>query len=160
EIGRLTQVARDALADLANITGVSKVTLSGELENARALLAAAGVAVEVSGETSVIPPAAGEALAWTVREGGTNILRHSAASTARITLERSDGVARLEIVNDGARPVARAGGHGLNGLAGRIQELSGTLSHGRMNEDRFRLTARIPVTAAREPRWTPSGYSS
>ncbi|HEY2551562.1 MAG TPA: histidine kinase [Streptosporangiaceae bacterium] len=160
EIGNLTQVAREALASLRNITGVSKVSLIRELENARALLAAAGVAVAVRADTTVIPPPAGEALAWTVREGVTNILRHSAASTARITLERSDGVARLEIVNDGAGPVAREGGHGLSGLAGRIQELSGTLSHGPINDDRFRLTALVPVTSAKEPRWTPSGYSS
>lgn len=160
EIANLTQVAREALAGLRNITGISKVSLTTELENARALLAAAGVAVAVRADTTVIPAPAGEALAWTVREGVTNILRHSAARTARITLERSDGVARLEIVNDGAGQVAREGGHGLSGLAGRIQELSGTLSHGRTNDDRFRLTALVPVTAAKEPRWSPSGYSS
>ena len=160
EIRNLTQVAREALADLRTITGGGKVTLAGELDNARALLAAAGVAVAFRGDASAIPPAAGEALAWTVREGVTNILRHATASTAKITLERRDGAARLEMINDGAVAGTRVNGNGLTGLAGRIEELSGTLSHGRLNENRFHLTAQVPVIAFEEPSWTASGSSS
>ncbi|HEX8007666.1 MAG TPA: histidine kinase dimerization/phosphoacceptor domain-containing protein [Trebonia sp.] len=58
EIENLTEVAREALAGLRAITaGGPKVTLAGELDSARALLAAAGVAVRVRGDISAIPPA-------------------------------------------------------------------------------------------------------
>lgn len=161
EIADLTATAREALAGLRAITDSGgKVTLAGELAGARDLLSSAGVAVSVHGDVPGIAPAAEEALAWVVREGTTNILRHAAADTADITLERHDGVARLEMRNDGARAPAGNGGSGLTGLAGRIQELSGTLSHGWLDHDRFRLVAQIPVTASEESRWTASGCSS
>jgi two-component system sensor histidine kinase DesK len=161
EIANLTEVAREALAGLRAITrDGDKVSLARELASARALLAAAGVTVSVRGDLPGIPPAADEALAWTVREGTTNILRHAAASAATITLERRDGVAGLEIRNDGAPPVTGNGGSGLAGLAGRIGELSGTLSHQRLSDGWFQLTAQVPATSQEEPRWTASGCSS
>ncbi|MDR0345055.1 MAG: histidine kinase [Nocardiopsaceae bacterium] len=161
EITNLTEVAREALAGLRAITSEGdKVSLARELVSARALLAAAGVTVTVRGELPGIPPAADEALAWTVREGTTNILRHASASTATITLERRDGVAGLEIRNDGAPPVTGNGGSGLTGLAGRLGELSGTLSHQRLSDGWFQLTAQVPVTSPEETRWTASGCSS
>ncbi|MGE5136845.1 MAG: sensor histidine kinase [Gemmatimonadota bacterium] len=161
EIASLTAVAAEALAGLRAITTASpQITLAGELASARALLAAAGVAVRVRGDASAIPPAAGEVLAWVVREGTTNILRHATAASVVITLECSGGLARVEIINNGAGPAAGAGGSGLRGLAGRIGEQSGSLSHGRLADDRFRLTAQVPVAASEEPHWTASGSSS
>lgn len=173
EIQSLTEVAREALAGLRAITeGTPEVTLAGELVSAQALLAAAGVAVRVRDDSSAIPPAAGEVLAWAVREGTTNILRHTAATTVLITLRSGQGLVRLEILNDGAHPAnppaedggsASGGpgtrGYGLSGLAARIQELSGTLTHGRLNDNQFLLTAQVPATSE-EPNWTASGCSS
>jgi two-component system, NarL family, sensor histidine kinase DesK len=144
--------------------------LADELDSATALLAAAGVTVRVHGDLPAIPAAVDEALAWTVREGTTNILRHATAATAKITLHGGDGLAELRILNDGtpsgagsddgADPAAETGGYGLSSLAARLSELSGTLSHRRLTDDRFQLTAQVPVTASEEPHWTASGCSS
>jgi len=95
-----------------------------------------------------------------VREGTTNILRHATAAAAEITLRFSDGQARLQIINDGVRHPAGGDGKGLHGLAARMTELSGTLSHGCLSDDRFQLTALVPVTPSEELSWTPSGFSS
>ena len=172
EIQSLTGVATEALAGLRAITAAGpQITLAGELASAQALLAAAGVAVHTDADDpSAIPPAAGQALAWAVREGTTNILRHATAATATITLRCDDGMARLEIRNDGAHPPASRGGpghgqpenggYGLKGLTARIQELSGTLTHGWLNDDRFQLTAQVPIAGSEEPHWTASGCSS
>ncbi|HEY3952700.1 MAG TPA: histidine kinase [Streptosporangiaceae bacterium] len=173
EIQNLTEVASEALAGLRAITaGSPKITLADELDSSSALLAAAGLTVRVHGEVPAIPAAVDEALAWAVREGTTNILRHATAATAEITLHRDDGLARLRMLNDGAPPVPPAdgsdgarpageyGGYGLSSLAARLEELSGTLSHGRLSDDRFQLTAQVPVTASEEPHWTASGCSS
>lgn len=161
EMDSLTTVARAALDDLRNITDNSgTISLQRELDNARALLANAGVALRVHGKASSIPSTTGEVMAWVVREGVTNIVRHATASTAVITLACHDGQARLEITNDGAPPAAQHDGHGLTGLANRIHEASGTLSHEWLRGGRFRLTAQIPRTPPEEPSWTASGCSS
>jgi two-component system sensor histidine kinase DesK len=163
EIESLTEVTREALNAVRNITqDGTQVTLERELDDGRVLLTAAGVEIRVLGSATGITGPAEEVLAWVVREGVTNMLRHAAASTATITVERRDGHARLEILNDGAsagKPAAD-GGHGLRGLAERLAAVSGTLSHQRAGDDRFRLIAEVPAAAAEETSWNVSGYSS
>lgn len=41
-------------------------------------------------------------LAWTVREGATNVIRHSKAHRCSVVLNRDDDYVRLDIVDDGA----------------------------------------------------------
>jgi two-component system, NarL family, sensor histidine kinase DesK len=45
-------------------------------------------------------------LAWAVREGATNILRHSQAATVSISAGRSAGRVWVQIVSDGAEPLS------------------------------------------------------
>jgi two-component system, NarL family, sensor histidine kinase DesK len=161
EIENLGEVARDALRGLRGIAADGgRPSLDGELDNARALLASAGLTVRVDAETAGIAPEADEVLAWVVREGVTNVLRHAVPASVTIEVQRRDGAVRLDIVNDGARPPEAADGHGLRGLAGRVEELSGTLSHGWTGDGRFRLTAQVPVTGVEETSWIASGCSS
>jgi two-component system, NarL family, sensor histidine kinase DesK len=84
-------------------------------------------------------------LAWAVREGTTNVIRHSDARTCSITASRRDGKVRLEIVNDGARPPTGKGS-GLAGLGERARALSGSMSTEHTG-DRFRLTVDVPEEA-------------
>jgi two-component system, NarL family, sensor histidine kinase DesK len=88
-----------------------------------------------------------EVLAWAVREGITNVLRHSQATTCSVTAGHRDGMVRLEIVNDGARPSADEG-NGLAGLAERTRALSGSASGVRLRGGRFRLLVQLPEEAA------------
>ncbi len=84
-------------------------------------------------------------LAWAVREGVANIIRHSAARDATITACRIDGSIVLEITNDGASPPGPRGA-GLNGLTERAQALAGSVAAS--NEaDRFQLVVRLPGDA-------------
>lgn len=116
EIRSLETLARDALADLrASVTGSREVTLVGELAAARAALEATGVAVTVSGDPPGVRRELGTVLAWAVREGTTNTLRHASASSCTIELRRSG----LRMRNDGVRAGDGAGGSGLRGLADR-----------------------------------------
>jgi len=41
------------------------------------------------------------ALGWAIREGVTNVIRHSRAAHCRIALVREDGLVRAEVVDDG-----------------------------------------------------------
>jgi two-component system, NarL family, sensor histidine kinase DesK len=161
EIKNLAGIARDALTGLRSITADgARPSLDGELRNARALLATAGVAVRIHGSDSGIPPEAGAVFAWMIREGVTNIIRHAAPGTATISMDCRDGIAWLEIHNDGADQPRVGDGHGLRGLNARVEALSGTLSHGWMSGGQFRLAAHIPISSIEETHWARSGFSS
>jgi two-component system sensor histidine kinase DesK len=148
EIEGLTGVARDALRGVRAVTrDQHAVSLRTETEGAAALLQAAGVQVQLDVHLPVLPAATEQVLAWAVREGVTNVLRHSHASTCSITAARRVGTVCLEIVNDGVR--ASAGrGSGLDGLAERARALAGSVSHERTGDGRFRLLVEVPEEAA------------
>jgi two-component system sensor histidine kinase DesK len=82
-------------------------------------------------------------LGWAVREGVTNILRHSEAETCSITAQQQAGRIRLDIVNDGASPTV-AEGTGLAGLGERARALSGSASAQHTPDGRFRLSVEVP----------------
>jgi two-component system sensor histidine kinase DesK len=86
-------------------------------------------------------------LGWVVREGATNMLRHSEARTCVFALEPGPGAAVLTLTNDGvaagAEPVRF--GSGLAGLAERLAGLGGRLTAERTGPDGFRLAARVPL---------------
>jgi two-component system sensor histidine kinase DesK len=147
EIDSLIAVARAALRDVLDIAHREPpIALSSEIERMVDLLASTGTETRVEAKAGPLPPAIDELFAWALREGMTNVLRHSSATTCTISIARSQGTIRLDIINDGAMPVT-PGGSGLNGLAARAAVLSGT-AHGRASGDgRFRLTVEVPEVA-------------
>jgi two-component system, NarL family, sensor histidine kinase DesK len=123
EIASLTSMARTTLRDMrAVMRDKHDVSMPAEADAAQAVLQAARITVIVAVALPGIAPALDAVLAWAVREGATNILRHSRASQASITASREGGLAMLEIVNDGASARVSeeaAEGTGLVGLAER-----------------------------------------
>jgi two-component system, NarL family, sensor histidine kinase DesK len=148
EIESLVTVARSALHDLRDIAHREPpIALSSEIERAVDLLASTGTETRVDIEADALPPAVDELFAWALREGVTNVLRHSAATTCAITIGRHDGTVRLEIVNDGAMPTS-ASGSGLSGLAARAAALSGAATARSLADGRFRLRVDVPEVAS------------
>ncbi|MEV1240434.1 histidine kinase [Nonomuraea sp. NPDC049750] len=161
EVESLTGVARDALRDVRAITrDEHSVSLRTEIDGAAALLGAAGVDTRL--DVADLPPLSGpaqNALAWAIREGTTNLLRHSDARTCAITLTHHQGTVRLEIVNDGAQPPSGAAdltrtpsplapsGTGLSGLAERTRAASGTWLT-TAHDGLFRLSVEVPEEVA------------
>jgi two-component system, NarL family, sensor histidine kinase DesK len=93
EIESLTGVAREALRGVRAVTRDEHlVSLRTETEGAAALLSAAGIDARIDLDLPDLPPAVEQVLAWAVREGVTNVLRHSRASTCSIT---AGGTGRL-----------------------------------------------------------------
>ena len=147
EIESLVSVARSTLHDLRDIAHREPpIALESEIERAADLLASTGTETRVDIAVDALPPAIDELFAWTLREGVTNVLRHSAATTCSIHIGRDGGNVRLEIVNDGAMP-ASAGGSGLSGLAARAAALSGSASARAIADGRFRLRVDVPEVA-------------
>jgi two-component system, NarL family, sensor histidine kinase DesK len=148
EIEGLTQVARDALRDMRAVArDQHAASLRTETDAATALLSAAGIQARVDLDLPELPQRAEAVLAWVVREGVTNVLRHSEASTCSITGALRHGRVRLEIVNDGARPPT-GGGSGLAGLGERARALAGSVSSDRTRDGRFRLAVELPREAS------------
>lgn len=61
------------------VAGYRRPTLERELEGAQEMLAAAAIGYHLDGHVPTLPAASEEALAWAVREGVTNVIRHSGA---------------------------------------------------------------------------------
>ncbi|HEY0541094.1 MAG TPA: hypothetical protein VGD53_22180 [Actinoallomurus sp.] len=68
-----------------------------------------------------LPDEAGSLLGWAVREGVTNIIRHSRAASCEISVDGRDGTAVLSIRDDGEGGSAIKG-NGLHGLTERVTE--------------------------------------
>jgi two-component system, NarL family, sensor histidine kinase DesK len=144
EIRSLTEVAREALRDIRRVVhGEHPVTLRTETQGATALLVAASIDAHIEVELPGLVPEVDELFGWAMREGITNILRHSQAAHCSITVSRQQRVALLEIVNDGAR-YNHGAGTGITGLIERAQLLSGHVTAGPLEDGRFRLSLEIP----------------
>jgi two-component system sensor histidine kinase DesK len=153
EIAELEQVARTALGEVREaVSGYRQPTLEGELAGARMALSAAGISADVVQARVALDPAVEAVLAWTVREGATNVIRHSGARhcTLRITASLTD--AGVEVIDDGVGANGvRAngnGGHGIAGLAERASVLHGTISAGALADGGYRLAVSVPVSRA------------
>ena len=84
-------------------------------------------------------------LGWVVREGATNVIRHSGARECRIVLRRGEGRARLELIDDGVGGLPDGDGSGLVGLRERVGAMGGNLEAGPA-EQGFRLSVDVPVS--------------
>jgi hypothetical protein len=92
-------------------------------------------------------------LATVLREGITNLLRHSKAQHCAIEAVVVDGKARLTIVNDGVGAQPEKGpktreGTGIQNLVQRVELLGGSLQAGVRQDGWFRLVAWVPLTSA------------
>ena len=155
--GDIEEIGRRALTEVRQaIDGYRGPGLAAELERARTALAAAGVAVRVSrppGGTA-LPEAVDALLGWVVREAVTNVVRHADARSCTIAWRVADGVATLEVTDDGhggsgAPPGGgRGAGAGLTGLRDRVASAGGSLAAGPSAGPGFRLAVEVPLTAA------------
>jgi two-component system, NarL family, sensor histidine kinase DesK len=152
EISELEGVARRSLTEVRQaVTSYRQPSLAAELVSSRRMLAAAGIEcrLRVPGSCS-LPPAVDGLLAWTVREGATNIVRHAGARHAEIAVELTGTEAAACLSDDGAGPggnaLAGLAGSGLAGLAERAARLGGTLAAGAGVRGGFRLRVSVPLT--------------
>jgi two-component system, NarL family, sensor histidine kinase DesK len=146
EVEDIEKVARDALREVREaVAGYRQPTLAAELAGAREALTAAGIEFRVDQEHATLPPAVEAVLAWTVREGVTNVMRHSQAKRCAIRISNKDGYATVDVVDDG-RGGTPAAGSGLQGLEERVLERGGTLSAKALPHEGFRLSVRLPLS--------------
>jgi two-component system, NarL family, sensor histidine kinase DesK len=159
EITDLEAVARRSLGEVrAAVTSYRQPTLATELAEARQMLAAAGMDCEIRAPAHIeLAPEAEALLAWTVREGATNVVRHSAARSVTITITATADEVTAEVADDGVGPAWDSGpdsgqpgpgehGSGLTGLTERARQIGAQISAGEGHAGKgFRLLVRVPA---------------
>ena len=165
EVADIRSLSRSALTQVREaVDGYRRPTLPSELAGAKVALEAAGIELQVDGAGGPLDPETESVLAWAVREGATNVIRHSGASRARIRITAGAASAELEVSDDGrgaagsnedrernagsGRELGSNGalepeGHGLAGLIERAHALGGTV-RGRSGPGR-----RLPAAGER-----------
>lgn len=178
ELRDILAVARKALADVRTVSsGYRRLSLTEELASARSMLTAAEIAVRCGGDDDEIAQTESTIVAAALREGVTNVLRHSAATWCEIAVRQVDDRLQLDVVNDGV-PEGHAagqdgdrgdddygvsdqsgvgsegaGGNGLDSLARRVAAVGGEMSTGRAGNGTYRLRVTVPRDADDPDMW-------
>jgi two-component system sensor histidine kinase DesK len=149
EIHDIEGVARQALREVREaVAGYRRPTLDEELAGASEMLEAAGISCLIENQTGVLPKAVDAVLAWAVREGTTNVIRHSRAKHCRIVLARDDEETYAEITDDGQgyrKESGEGSGSGLSGLTERVATFAGRVETGSLPDGGFRLRVDLPA---------------
>jgi two-component system sensor histidine kinase DesK len=142
EVADVESLARAALADVrAAVAGYRELSLAGELVSARAALKAAEIKADLPTTVDEVPEENRELFAWVVREGVTNVVRHSGAKRCTIQLTAS----QIEVLDDGKGPTPGGGasGHGLMGLRERANQAGASVQVGQAPGGGFRLAVKV-----------------
>ena len=154
ELSEIERVARQTLREVREaVAGYRQPRLESELEGARQLLEAAAIDFQIEPIKEVLSPALDATLAWTVREGVTNIIRHSRARHCKIALKEEHGRIYAEVLNDGSQrelveSIPGRSGLGLAGLRERVSALGGHMEAGPLTllgKEHFRIHVELPI---------------
>jgi signal transduction histidine kinase len=154
--------SRQAMAELRQALGVITHAPGGtepppSLARLAELTAGSGLAVTIDGTAEPLDGPAGSLLApveltayRVIQESLTNVLRHSAARSARVTLRRLDGALQVTVTDDGPARTGQPGGGGLGlrGLRERVAAHGGTFHAGPRADGAaagFEVSATLPV---------------
>jgi signal transduction histidine kinase len=150
ELTEVLEISRHALADVRSVaSGYHEMSLEEEYRTAESLLTTAGLSVRMDIDYHDLPPEVSTVLATVLREGVTNVLRHSKGECCEITIRTRDDEAFLHVVNDGVtKPSDRdrdGWGSGIRNMSDRVATLGGRLIAQYEVDGRFGLCARIPT---------------
>lgn len=151
----ILEISRLALSDARTVaSGYRELSLEEECRSAVSVLAAADIVVQLDSDHTDVPVQASTVLATVLREGVTNLLRHSKSKHCEITIRQTQDHASIEIVNDDLQPQPRnsedrgLGGRGLSNLSVRAKEIGGSVTVVR-ELGTFRLRAEVPLRVDR-----------
>ena len=151
EVRDIEGVARNALREVREaVAGYRQPTLDEELASAQQILEAAGIACQIERSVGVLPNDVDAVLAWTVREGTTNVIRHSHAKHCEICLMQESEEIHAEISDDGVgfsspSDETNVNGSGLSGLAERVAARSGKFEAKTPSGGGFSLRVSLPL---------------
>lgn len=124
QLEHIETTVRQALADVrATASGMQTVRAATEIASARTVLATVGIQAEVPTALPPLHEDLAELFGYVIREGVTNIVRHSRATHAVITVEEDS----VTVADDGIGIPHGASRSGLQGLEARVVLAGGRL---------------------------------
>jgi signal transduction histidine kinase len=137
--------ALEELRELARGIHPATLTTHGLQTALDALTQRAAVPTEVTRVPEErLPEPVEAAIYYLVAEAITNVAKYARATQARVAVERSNGIVRVEVSDDGVGGAAPGNGTGLVGLVDRIEALGGRLRIESPRGRGTRLSAEIP----------------
>ncbi|MBE3009040.1 sensor histidine kinase [Microbispora sp. NEAU-D428] len=138
ELRDVERLSRQAHSEVRlTVSGRRRPSLAAELAGARAALRAAGISPILPPSADHVPAELAEPFAYVLREGVTNVIRHSGATRCEVLL----GDDWLEVRDNGPGQTAAKPGNGLSGLAERLRAVGGRIEAGPLPAGGFRLRA-------------------
>jgi signal transduction histidine kinase len=161
EFGALSEVAREALAEMRRLLGVLRhdqpaaLAPQPQLADLPTLVDAArqaGVSVELSAPSALgrVPPGVGVCAYRIVQESLSNASQHAPGAAVTVSVGRDAGAVLLRVANGPGGPAGPSGsehgpGHGLTGMRERVALLGGSLSAGPAPDGGFVVSAVLPL---------------
>jgi signal transduction histidine kinase len=140
------QRGNEELRELAHGILPSVLSRGGLAAGVDALVARLDLLVEQEVTTRRLASDIEASAYFVVAEALTNVVKHSGATSARVVATVVDGELRLEVADDG-KGGADAAGHGLLGLADRVEALGGRLAVESPTGGGTVVRAQLPVPA-------------
>src|SRR5215471_8650577 len=161
EFGSLSEVAREALAEMRRLLGVLRhdqpadLAPQPELADLPSLVDTArqaGLAVELSVPAALdhVPSGVGVCAYRIVQESLSNASQHAPGSAVTVSVDQDSGAVLLRVANGPGGPADPPGnnhgpGHGLTGMRERVALLGGSLSAGPSSDGGFVVSAVLPL---------------
>ena len=139
QLAEIERISRQSLADVrTTASGMQQVRAATEIASARSVLLAAGIEADVPAALPSLDDERSELFGYVLREGVTNVVRHSRATRATLRVTEEE----VEVADDGVGIPAGRSRTGLAGLEARVAEAGGTLTVD-TGPDGTRLIARL-----------------
>jgi signal transduction histidine kinase len=161
EFGSLSEVAREALAEMRRLLGVlrhdqpAELAPQPELADLPLLVGTArqaGLSVELSvpPELDQVPSGVGVCAYRIVQESLSNASQHAPGAAVTVSVDHDSGAVLLRVANGPGGSVGPSGidhgpGHGLTGMRERVALLGGSLSAGPSPDGGFVVSAVLPL---------------
>ena len=137
--------ALEELRELARGIHPAVLTDRGLDAALESLAARSPLPIDIHGPSGKLPAQVEAAAYYVVSEALANVAKYAQASTVEVTVERMNGVAVVEVADDGVGGADPVRGSGLRGLADRIASLSGKLDVQSPPGVGTRVRAEIPL---------------
>lgn len=140
EVRDAERLSRETLDEIrATVSGYRRPSLTAELAGARSALGGAGITARLPRTADDVRQDLREPFAHVLREGVTNVIRHSGATRCEVRLTSTS----IEVRDDGNGDAGEAAppGTGLTGLAERLDAAGARLEAGPLPGGGFRLAA-------------------
>ncbi len=154
ELQDIRQIVRRSQEEVREVVnGYRDTSLASELEGAASVLEAAGITCRIQQDIDdrLLASEVRAGLGWSIREGVTNVIRHSRATVCTIRLLRDEEKVQLTVGNDRALDDCDGTGTGLVGLTQRLDRIGGSLRHGLEPKGTYRLQVTVPHRSGGAP---------